>query len=241
MIEFSGISVDYGPVAALRQVSLAIPTGKTVCLIGPSGCGKSTLVRATLGLVPVTSGTVRVGGQDLGPTTVVPIRRRTGYVVQDGGLFPHLTACQNVLLMPDRLRIPAQSRLEELAELVRLPLDALGRYPIELSGGQRQRVALMRALVLDPDLLLLDEPLSALDPMVRSGLQDDLKEIFAKLGKTVVMVTHDMPEAAHFGELIVLMNEGRIVQSGTLRDLLDRPADPFVRSFIEAQRRLAFL
>ena len=241
MIDYSGVSVDYGAVAALRQVSLSVPKGRTVCLIGPSGCGKSTLVRVALGLVPVTSGTVRVGGQDLKPTTIVAIRRRTGYVVQDGGLFPHLTARQNVLLMPDRLGFSALDRLGELAELVRLPLDAMERYPAELSGGQRQRVALMRALVLDPDLLLLDEPLSALDPMVRSGLQDDLKEIFAKLGKTVVLVTHDMPEAAHFGELIVLMNEGRIVQSGALRDLLDNPADPFVKSFIEAQRRLTTL
>ncbi|MBX9640879.1 MAG: ATP-binding cassette domain-containing protein [Mycobacteriaceae bacterium] len=241
MVEFRDVSVDFGKVAAVRGVALSVPTGKTVALIGPSGCGKSTLIRACLGLVRLSSGVVTVGGQEVGPATLASVRRKTGYVVQDGGLFPHLTARQNVALMPTRLGLDATNRVKDLSELVRLPLDLLDRYPAELSGGQRQRVALMRALVLDPDLLLLDEPLSALDPMVRSGLQDDLKEVFVELGKTVVMVTHDMPEAAHFGDVIVLMNEGRVVQSGPLEDLLGSPADPFVRAFIEAQRRLVSL
>jgi osmoprotectant transport system ATP-binding protein len=129
-----------------------------------------------------------------------------------------------------------ESRCRELADLARIPVDALARYPKDLSGGQRQRVAVMRALMLDPPVLLMDEPLGALDPMTRHALQTDLKEIFARLGKTVVLVTHDMHEAAHFAHEIVLMREGRIVQRGTVDDLLARPAEPFVTEFIRAQR-----
>jgi osmoprotectant transport system ATP-binding protein len=164
-----------------------------------------------------------------------------GYVVQDGGLFPHLTASGNVALMArwlgwDRDRIAA--RLAELVGLTDFPADGLSRYPAELSGGQRQRVGLMRALMLDPDVLLLDEPLGALDPMIRYELQTDLRDIFRTLGKTVVMVTHDIGEAGYFGDSVVLLRDGAVVQQGSLRDLLDRPADPFVERFITAQRSL---
>lgn len=142
--------------------------------------------------------------------------------------------------MPRHLKVPdgvARRRLEMLCELTRFPPDALRRYPAELSGGQRQRVSLMRALILDPDVLLLDEPLGALDPMVRSSLQEDLKDIFARLGKTVLLVTHDMAEAAFLADEVVLMNEGRVVQRGTVADLIERPASPFVTQFLRAQRR----
>jgi len=162
-------------------------------------------------------------------------------VIQDGGLFPHLTAEQNILLMAHHLRRPEavnRQRLEELRGLTGFPLDGLGRYPVELSGGQRQRVSLMRALMLDPDILLLDEPLGALDPLVRAGLQTDLKEIFRRLKKTVVLVTHDMAEAGYLADRIVLLSEGRVVQQGTLADLRDRPATPFVSDFMTAQRSL---
>jgi osmoprotectant transport system ATP-binding protein len=165
-----------------------------------------------------------------------------GYVIQDGGLFPHLTARANACLMADELRWPLArqaDRLRELCALTRFPSEALDRYPVELSGGQRQRVSLMRALMLDPDILLMDEPLAALDPMIRADLQDDLKSIFQKLAKTVVLVTHDLGEAAYFGDTIALMNTGRIVQSGTFDDLRDRPADSFVRRFLQAQVRHA--
>ena len=162
-----------------------------------------------------------------------------GYVIQEGGLFPHLTVRDNVTVMARYLRRDADwiaHRLADLAQLVRLPLDLMSRFPAELSGGQCQRVSLMRALMLDPELLLLDEPLGALDPMIRYELQQELKSIFAKLGKTVVMVTHDIAEAAFFGHTLVLMREGRIVQTGPFKALARTPTEAFVTQFINAQR-----
>jgi osmoprotectant transport system ATP-binding protein len=162
-----------------------------------------------------------------------------GYVIQDGGLFAHLTAFGNVAVMGRYFRMSndaVSQCVRQLADLTRLPIDLLDRYPVELSGGQRQRVSLMRALMLDPSVLLLDEPLGALDPMVRHDLQTDLKAIFRELKKTVVLVTHDMAEAGFFGDPIVLLRGGRIVQQGTLADLVHHPADDFVVKFINAQR-----
>jgi len=173
------------------------------------------------------------------------LRRRMGYVIQDGGLFPHFTARQNVALMAKEAGWPAKRRRERVEELVALtcfPASALDHYPVELSGGQRQRVALMRALMLDPDILLMDEPLGALDPMIRAELQDELKAIFQSLAKTVVLVTHDLGEAAFFAETIILMHQGRVVQQGQFSDLIERPIDSFVSHFVHAQlRRLAIL
>src|SRR5204862_1561157 len=169
------------------------------------------------------------------------VRKRTGYVIQEGGLFPHLTARGNVLLMARHLGRDQNemfSRLAELCALTRFPETLLSRYPLELSGGQRQRVSLMRALMLSPELLLLDEPLGALDPLVRAALQKDLKEIFGRLRQTSLFVTHDLAEAAYFGNEIVLMNEGRIVQQGSIADLHEKPANDFVREFINSQRAL---
>jgi osmoprotectant transport system ATP-binding protein len=165
-------------------------------------------------------------------------------VIQEGGLFPHLTARGNILLMARHLHRPEnemRARLSELRALTRFPENLLDRYPLELSGGQRQRVSLMRALMLSPELLLLDEPLGALDPLVRAALQKDLKEIFARLRQTALLVTHDLAEAAYLGDEIVLMNEGRIVQQGSLSDLRDKPTSNFVSEFINAQRSLAVL
>ncbi len=244
MIELRGVSKRYGNHVALQPTDLQIEPGKTTALIGPSGCGKSTLLRLMIGLIAPSSGTVQFEGVPVTPEEVVSLRRRMGYVIQDGGLFPHLTAAQNVLLMARHLNRPeAQNlqRLSELCELTRFPQDGLKRYPVELSGGQRQRVSLMRALMLDPDVLLLDEPMAALDPMVRAGLQSDLKAIFARLQQTVVLVTHDMAEAGFLAEKIVLLSEGHIVQQGSLQDLRDRPATPFVSEFLTAQRSLVQL
>jgi osmoprotectant transport system ATP-binding protein len=162
-------------------------------------------------------------------------------VIQEGGLFPHLTARANVLLMARHVgksQDEMQKRLLELCELTRFSGNLLPRYPLELSGGQRQRVSLMRALMLSPELLLLDEPLGALDPLVRASLQKDLKEIFARLGQTLLFVTHDLAEAIYFGDEIVLMNEGHIVQKGSVADLREKPANAFVSEFINAQRGL---
>jgi osmoprotectant transport system ATP-binding protein len=242
MIELESVSKKFGTTIALHETDLRIEAGKTTVLIGASGCGKSTILRLIIGLLEPTTGIVRIEGQLVSASSLLALRRRIGYVIQEGGLFAHLTAAQNVLLMAKHLKQPAgemQSRLRELSELTHLPESALTRYPVELSGGQRQRVSLMRALMLQPKVLLLDEPLGALDPMVRAHLQEDLKEIFQRLQQTTVMVTHDMAEAGFFANLIVLLNEGRIVQSGTLDDLRNRPASTFVRDFLHAQRGLA--
>ncbi len=191
-----------------------------------------------------SSGRILFDGEPLSEANLIQIRRRMGYVIQDGGLFPHLTARQNVMLMPNHLRRDASEmseRLRELCELTRFPEDGLKRYPVELSGGQRQRVSLMRALMLKPDVLLLDEPLAALDPLVRASLQTELKQIFQSLNQTVIMVTHDMAEAAYLADTIVLLEAGRIVQQGTFDEMRERPAAPFVSEFISAQRALVQL
>jgi osmoprotectant transport system ATP-binding protein len=239
MIAVENVSKSYGKHVALAPTTLTFAPGKTTVLIGPSGCGKSTLLRIMVGLIRPDTGRVRFEERALTAQNVEELRHGIGYVIQDGGLFPHLTAERNVTLLARFLKRPPveiDARVAELAELVQLSGELLGRYPNALSGGQRQRVGLMRALMLDPRLLLLDEPLGALDPITRSELQTQLKAIFARLGKTVVLVTHDMGEAAYFGDCIVLMREGRVVQCGSLADLLDRPAEAYVAEFIRAQR-----
>ncbi len=238
MLEFSDVSKHYDQTHALRSINLSVDAGETVVLIGPSGCGKSTVLRLITGLIRADAGHIRFEGRILAPDNLSEARQRMGYVIQEGGLFPHLSVGENVCLMARHLqRDPAwiASRLNELAALVRLPIGLMGRFPPELSGGQRQRVSLMRALMLDPDLLLLDEPLGALDPMIRYELQQELKAIFDELGKTVVMVTHDIAEAAHFGQRLVLMRAGRVVQTGSIRELARSPAEPFVEAFLRAQ------
>jgi osmoprotectant transport system ATP-binding protein len=244
LIEFSGVSKSYGDAAALHPTDLAFERGKTTVLIGPSGCGKSTLLRLIIRLLDPDSGTIRFDGAAMTAANVFELRRRIGYVIQDGGLFPHLTARKNILLMSSHLKRPAaemEKRLAELCALTRFPGSALDRFPIELSGGQRQRISLMRALALSPELLLLDEPFAALDPLVRSALQKDLKEIFFRLNQTAILVTHDLAEAAYLADQIVLMSEGSVVQIGTLEDLRTKPAVPFVTEFINAQRALAVI
>ena len=186
-------------------------------------------------------GRVIVNDVDLTDANLLEWRHQIGYVIQDGGLFPHLTSRENVTLLASHLRRPTDMidrRLIELADLVRLPTALLDRYPQELSGGQRQRVALLRALMLDPQVLFLDEPLGALDPMTRYALQGELTTIFEQLKKTVVLVTHDMNEAAYFADQILLMDGGIVVQSGTFDDLYSRPANSFVSEFIRAQQGL---
>ena len=243
LIELVGVSKSFGGTAALHPTDLAFPPGLTTALIGPSGCGKSTLLRLIIALLKPDTGKVTFDDLEVTETSAQQVRRRVGYVIQEGGLFPHLTARANVLLLSRHLGRPAskmEERLEQLCALSRFPRNGLDRYPAELSGGQRQRVSLMRALMLSPEVLLLDEPLGALDPLVRSSLQKDLKEIFARLKQTAVLVTHDMGEAAYLADEIVLMNEGRIVQRGTVVDLRDHPASAFVSEFINAQRSAAF-
>lgn len=239
VINLSNITKSFDQTRALRGVSLVIEGGETTVLIGPSGCGKSTLLRLIIGLIQADGGEILFQGTQVSRRSAPALRRKMGYVIQEGGLFPHLTAGENVALMARFLTWDGQriaERLQVLSRVTRLTPDSLERYPVQLSGGQRQRVSLMRALMLDPDVLLLDEPLGALDPLIRSDLQTDLQRIFRELKKTVVLVTHDMGEAAFLGERIVLLHEGRIVQAGALAELIDAPADPFVTHFINAQR-----
>jgi osmoprotectant transport system ATP-binding protein len=242
MFALRQVSKSYGGTAALAALDLEIAAGRTTAVIGPSGCGKSTLIRLLNGLIRPTAGTVEFAGTPVTPATAPALRRRMGYVIQDGGLFPHLTARGNAALLARHLGWTADridARLAALCALTHFPPDGLARYPAELSGGQQQRVALMRALMLDPDVLLLDEPLGALDPMIRYELQTELRDIFRSLGKTVVLVTHDMAEAAYFGDTLVLLRAGRIVQQGTPSELVHHPADRFVERFVTAQRGLA--
>ena len=244
LVRLVDVSKRYADAAALHPTDLSIEHAKTTVLIGPSGCGKSTLLRLIIRLIQPDSGSITFEGEPITPDNIDTLRRRIGYVIQEGGLFPHLTARANVVLMArhvGRSQEEMQPRLQELCDLTRFSENLLSRYPVELSGGQRQRVSLMRALMLSPELLLLDEPLGALDPLVRASLQKDLKEIFARLQETVVFVTHDLAEAIYFGDEIVLMNEGRVIQKGAVTDLRDNPADPFVSDFINAQRGIVSL
>lgn len=239
MFALHDIEKVYAGRRALGPISLEVPPGRTTVLIGPSGCGKSTLIRLLIGLIEPDKGAVTFHGIPVCSKTARNVRLRVGYVIQDGGLFPHLTARGNVTLMARYLgrdRESIAARVDELAELTRLPADGLDRYPHQLSGGQRQRVGLMRALMLDPEALLLDEPLAALDPLIRADLQTELRDIFRALNKTVVLVTHDLREASFFADRVVLLRDGRVVQEGSPADLWRRPADPFVTRFVQAQR-----
>ena len=238
MFELSKVAVRFGDVEALAPTSIVIQEGETLVLLGPSGSGKSTLLRTLAGLTPFC-GIVTFAGAPV--TNWQHLRQKLGYVIQDGGLFPHLTARGNVTLMARELGWQSdqiESRIRELATLVDLDPVQLERFPGELSGGQRQRIAMMRALMLDPAVLLLDEPLSALDPITRLRLAGELRDIFARLGKTVVIVTHSLGEARFFGGGAVLMRDGRIVQQGAIEDLAQNPADPFVTEFLTAEDAL---
>ncbi len=239
-IELCGATKRHPGGAVIGPIDLAIERGETVALIGPSGSGKSTLLRLLLGLVAPDAGEVRFAGEPAAGDEPA-FRRRIGYVVQGGALFPHLTAAANASVVARYLRwdpTEIARRLAELAALTRLPADALSRFPSALSGGQAQRVSLVRALFLDPDVLLLDEPLGALDPVTRADLQEDLRRAFDDLGKTVIVVTHDLAEAAFFSRRLALLCDGRIVQEGSIDDLVRAPAEPFVARFVRAQRSL---
>ena len=238
-VALEGVTKRFGEREIIRPTTLRIDADERIALIGPSGCGKSTLIRMMVGLIEPDAGTVRL---DDAPITHETARTRIGYVIQDGGLFPHLRAEDNVTLVA-RLdgwdEAKRRKRVDELADLAKLPKALLRRFPRELSGGERQRVGIMRALMLDPDVLLLDEPLGALDPLVRARLQQDLRAAFESLGKCVVLVTHDMAEAAYLARDIVVLHEGTIVQRGTMKALIESPEHPFVKELLSAQRTLA--
>jgi len=241
MLALQNITKTFEGKLVLTDVNLTVPKGATHALIGSSGSGKTTLLRITLGLIPFDKGYVKINDQALSSFSPIQWADRIGYVPQDGGLFPHMGAFENVSLIAklrgwNKRKINA--RVEELRKLVDLEPVILGQYPFEMSGGQQQRVAIMRAAMMEPDVMLLDEPMAALDPLIRRTLQQELKSIFQRLGKTVLLVTHDLGEAVFLAEQMTLLHDGKIVQSGTYRDLLLRPADPFVTAFINAQRTL---
>jgi osmoprotectant transport system ATP-binding protein len=228
-----------GGVRAVEDVSLTIPGGRVVALLGASGCGKTTTLRLINRLEEVTSGQILVRGRDVRDQRPELLRRSIGYVIQEGGLFPHYSVTANVATVPRLLGWPSERvrrRVGEVLELVGLPEAKFGsRMPAELSGGQRQRVGVARALAADPDILLMDEPFGALDPGTREAVQDEFLRLNARLGKAVVLVTHDIAEAGKLAEDIVLMDGGKVVQEGSLSDLLLRPANDRVRAFLGRQ------
>ncbi len=238
MLQFAGVSKTYGGKTVVAPFDLTVETGEVAVLLGPSGCGKTTILRMVAGLVEPSLGEITVENLTLGKQTLPEVRRRLGYVIQEGGLFPHLTATANVTIMARHegwSKPQSAKRRAELVTMTRFPADALDRFPNELWGGQRQRLSLMRALFLSPHVLLLDEPLGALDPMIRAGLQRDLKEVFARSGATVLLVTHELVEASWFADRVCVLESGRIVQQGSFADIVERPASEFVREFVNSQ------
>jgi osmoprotectant transport system ATP-binding protein len=229
-------------VASVDDLSLKISEGTTVALIGPSGCGKTTTMRMINRLVDPTRGTILVDGKDVTLVDPIVLRRHIGYVIQQVGLFPHMTVGQNIGAVPHLLgwnRARVAQRIEELLHLVGLdPDDMIGRYPRQLSGGQRQRVGVARALAADPPVLLMDEPFGALDPIARARLQTEFRQILERVRKTVVLVTHDLDEAIRLGDRIAIMRSGKIVQYDTPDVVLSRPADEFVENFVGIDRAI---
>jgi osmoprotectant transport system ATP-binding protein len=241
MISFEHAGKRYGPEVAVDDLSFEIADGEIVILVGPSGCGKTTTLKMINRLIEPSSGSIRIDGRDTRDQDVNALRRSIGYVIQQVGLFPHLTIAENVATVPrllgwDRQRI--QARVDELLELVGLPAGEFGRrLPSELSGGQRQRVGVARALGADPPILLMDEPFGAIDPITRERLQDELLRLQAIVRKTIVFVTHDIDEALKLGDRIALLAaHGRLAQYATPMELLGAPASAFVEEFLGANR-----
>jgi osmoprotectant transport system ATP-binding protein len=224
--------------AAVDDCSLEVEAGSFVCLVGPSGCGKTTLLKMVNRLYEPTGGTIFVEGTEIRQLPVTKLRRQIGYVIQQVGLFPHMTVAKNIAVVPqllgwERERIAA--RTDELLALIGLPPEEYrSRYPAQLSGGQQQRVGLARALAADPALMLMDEPFGAIDAITRTGLQDEMARLQQTLKKTILFVTHDVEEALRLGDMIVVMRDGRIIQHGTPLSVLTQPADPFVHDLLGA-------
>jgi osmoprotectant transport system ATP-binding protein len=236
-LEFVDVCKSFRPEApVLHGLTLSVGAGEAVALVGPSGCGKTTAVKLANRLLDADAGQVRVFGRDVREQDPVVLRRRIGFVIQEGGLFPHWTVQENVETVPRLLGWPAgkrRARAEELLALVGLPPSEFSRrFPRELSGGQRQRVGVARGLASDPPLLLMDEPFGALDPIARRGMQKEFREWRRRISSAVLLVTHDLREAFLLADRVAVLHAGRIRQIGTREDLLSRPADAFVREFV---------
>jgi osmoprotectant transport system ATP-binding protein len=244
MIRLDALTKTFPGVAtpAVDRLSLDIPEGTTCVLIGPSGCGKTTTMRMINRLIEPTGGRILLGDEDVTHIDAVALRRRIGYVIQQIGLFPHLTIAANVATVPRLLgwdRAKTEARTDEMLALVGMePARFRNRFPRELSGGQRQRVGVARALAADPPVMLMDEPFGAIDPITRANLQNEFLKILRRLKKTVIFVTHDIDEAIKMGDRIAILKDGRLVQYGTPDAILSRPADDFVAEFVGADRAL---
>ena len=241
MIEFRSVTKRYpGPTVAVEDFSFTVPSHATVALVGSSGSGKTTLLRMVNRMVDPTSGQVLIDDEDVAGVDAVRLRRRIGYVMQHGGLMPHRTVLDNVATVPvltGTTRRAARAAAGDLLARVGLDPAVGGRYPGQLSGGQQQRVGVARALAADPNILLMDEPFGAVDPIVRRELQDELLALQADLGKTIIFVTHDVDEAFRLGDTVVVLAErARVAQAGAPAEILAHPADAFVADFIGADR-----
>lgn len=241
MIEFDGVTKRYDETVVVSDVSLTVMPHTITVIVGTSGSGKTTLIRMVNRLVEPTSGAIRIDGDDNRSVPEFELRRRIGYAIQGHGLFPHRTVAQNIATVPTLLgweRARIKAKVEELLTLFQLDPDFFGpRYPHELSGGQQQRVGVARALAAEPNLLLMDEPFGALDPIIRAKAQDDLLAIQKHFGTTIILVTHDMEEAFHLADRIAVMDKGEVVQHGTPAEMLVRPETPFVEELIGAAER----
>jgi osmoprotectant transport system ATP-binding protein len=244
VIELNRVTKIYPGTAqpAVNSVSLTVPQGEICVFIGPSGCGKTTLMRLINRLIPLTSGSISVDGKDIMTLNPIELRRHIGYVIQQVGLFPHMTVRDNIATVPKLLgwtKAKIDERVDELLGLVNLdPKEFRDRYPRQLSGGQAQRIGVARAMAANPTTMLMDEPFGAIDPINREVLQDEFLRIQAKLKKTIIFVTHDINEAIKMGQRVVLLQDGQLVQAGLPDELLNRPANEFVKSFVGADRVL---
>lgn len=240
MIVFDKVCKKYGEKLILDNINLEVNKGELVCLIGPSGCGKTTLLKLINKLEKVTSGNIYVDGENIDDKNPVDLRRNMGYVIQQIGLFPHFTIEQNAELLPKLKgwkKEEYSDRIDELLNMVGLkPSIYRHRYPNELSGGQQQRVGVIRALATEPPIILMDEPFSALDPISREQLQDEIVVIQSQIKKTIIFVTHDMDEALKIADKIVIMQDGSLVQSGNPKEILKNPKNKFVEDFIGEKR-----
>lgn len=234
MIQFEHVCKSYGKIPILKDVSFTIPDGQFVILIGPSGCGKTTTLKTINRLIEPDSGRVLIDGKDIEATNKVDLRRHIGYVIQQIGLFPNMTVAQNICVVPKLLKYSKEKCDEIVRDMLKMVgmEEHAGKYPSELSGGQQQRIGVLRALAASPPIVLMDEPFSALDPMTRATLQDEVKHLQQKLGKTIVFVSHDMAEALKLADIIIFMDKGQIVQMASPEEMLDHPATDLVRSFL---------
>lgn len=239
VIEFKEVNKIYGDNVAVKHINLKIMAGEFVCLIGTSGSGKTTILRMINRMLKPSNGKIFIKGEEISDLNPVQLRRKIGYVIQNIGLMPHMTIYENITLVPKLLKWSEdkkKAKAKELIKLVELPEDFLDRYPYELSGGQQQRIGVVRALAADQDIILMDEPFGALDPITREGLQDLVKSLQEKTGKTIVLVTHDIDEALKLATKIVVMDKGHMVQQANPTELLRHPATAFVKKMIGEDR-----